>query len=237
MAAAKPHHRPTARPKGRPAAAASGAAREALLDAAQDLFGRQGITATPLSRIAASTGVTPAMVHYYFSSRDQLLDALVDERIQPLIAHVWNPVGSGREPLAEALDGLVRRLFEGPGAEPWLPPLWVREVLSEGGLLRERVLKRLPMAKLRSLAAAAAEGQAAGTVNPGLEPALLIMSLMGLTMLPLAMAGLWRQVPGAPGLAPEAIARHATALLRHGIQPVKPAKPIQPAKAARRKPA
>lgn len=215
MATAKP----TPRSKGRPVSAPSGTAREALLDAAQDLFGRQGIAATPLARIASAAGVTPAMVHYYFSNRDQLLDALVEERIRPLLDHVWNPVEGGPQRLDLILERLVQRLVEGPGSKPWLPPLWVREVLSEGGQLRERVLKRLPVAKVQALAAAVAQGQAEGRVNPDLEPALLVMSVMGLTMLPFAMAGLWRQVPGALVLDSARIARHAAALLRQGIQP------------------
>lgn len=210
------------RPKGRPSAALSGAAREALLDSAQELFGRQGVSATPLARIASAAGATTAMVHYYFSSREQLLDALVEERIQPLLDHVWNPVPEEGEELGAILEGLVQRLLEGPGSNPWLPPLWIREVLSEGGQLRERVLKRLPRARMAALASAVARGQAAGTVNPGLEPGLLVMSVMGLTMLPLSMAGLWRHLPGGAELTAPAIARHAAALLRSGIQPGRP---------------
>jgi AcrR family transcriptional regulator len=214
--------KPSPRSKGRPSAALSGAAREALLDAAQDLFGRLGVSGTPLARIASAAGATPAMVHYYFSSREQLLDALVEERIRPLLDHVWDPVPEGGGDLEGILAGLVQRLLEGPGSHPWLPPLWVREVLSEGGQLRERVLKRLPRAKVAALASAVARGQAAGEVNPGLEPGLLVMSVMGLTMLPLSMAGLWRQLPGGADLTAPAIGRHAAALLRSGIQPGKP---------------
>ena len=211
----------TPRPQGRPAAALSGAAREALLDAAQDLFGRQGVAATPLAAVAKAAAVTPAMVHYYFSSRDQLLDALVEERISPLLSHVWGPVEPSQG-LEAALAGLVQRMLEGPGSKPWLPPLWIREVLSEGGQLRERVLLRLPRAKFMALAAAVKDGQAKGTVNAGLEPALLVLSVMGLVMLPLSMASLLSHLPGAAGIEPASIARHAAALLRDGIQPSKP---------------
>ncbi|HTL98472.1 MAG TPA: TetR/AcrR family transcriptional regulator [Holophagaceae bacterium] len=209
----------TSRSKGRPVATASGGAREALLDAAQELFGRQGIAATSLAKIAAQADMTPAMVHYYFSSRDQLLDALLEERIQPLIDRVWGPVPAQPEAVESILDGMIHRLVEGAAAKPWLPPLWVREVLSEGGLLRERMLKRLPVAKLGVLAAAVAKGQAEGRVNPDLHPPLLVMSVLGLSLLPLAMSGVWKQVPGLAGIPQDHIARHASALLRQGLQP------------------
>lgn len=207
------------RAQGRPAAAPPGLAREALLDAAQTLFGARGIAATSIARIAAQAGVTPAMVHYYFSNRDQLLDALVAERIQPLLDFVWGPVGGQPGDLGGVLEGLVHRLLEGPGRQAWLPPLWIREVLSEGGLLRERILRRLPRDKFQTFAAALAAGQARGAVNPDLEPGLIVMSVMGLTLLPLATAGLWRHLPGAEGLDAEVIARHAIAMLSQGLQP------------------
>ena len=55
-----------------------------MLDVALGMFARQGIVETTLGAIAREAGVTPAMVHYYFKTRDQLLDVLIDERFGPL---------------------------------------------------------------------------------------------------------------------------------------------------------
>ncbi|KAA1337047.1 TetR/AcrR family transcriptional regulator, partial [Escherichia coli] len=60
------------------------ASREQLLDIALNLFSRQGIANTSLNAIAREAGVTPAMLHYYFNSREQLLDAMIEERFLPL---------------------------------------------------------------------------------------------------------------------------------------------------------
>src|SRR5512135_1986598 len=76
--------------------------REQLLDAATTLFAERGIAATTVAQIAAQVGVTSAMVHYYFKTRDQLLDAVVDERIMRFTAAVWDPF-SGSEMDAVAL--------------------------------------------------------------------------------------------------------------------------------------
>ena len=206
------------RPQGRPLASAPGASRDALLDAAASLFGEQGVAATSMTQIAARAGVTAAMVHYHFKGREALLDALVEERLGPLMGFVWAPVDAG-EPPVQMVEGLVQRLLEGPGSQPWLPPLWVREVLSEGGQLRERVLARLPVAKIEAVGMAIAQAQARGEVNPDLEPRLFILSVLGLTMLPLATAGLWGRLPGARDLDAKAITRHATALLTAGLRP------------------
>ncbi|MCW3478195.1 TetR/AcrR family transcriptional regulator [Neisseriaceae bacterium JH1-16] len=206
------------RQPGRPSASqAHPDLREQLLDAATGLFARQGIAATTMGQIAAQAGVTPAMVHYHFTNRDQLLDAVVDERVMRVIGYVWGPVGQGEaEPLA-LVAGLLERLFESAERQPWLPPLWLREVLNEGGQLRERMLPRLPSAKLQWLAERLADGQRAGSVNPAIEPRLVFLSLLGMTLLSLATASLWQRVPALEGLSREQLQRHVWAMLAGGL--------------------
>lgn len=55
-----------------------------MLDTALNLFARQGIVDTSLNAIAREANVTPAMLHYYFHNRDQLLDVLIEERFLPV---------------------------------------------------------------------------------------------------------------------------------------------------------
>ena len=69
-----------------------------LLTAATDLFAEHGVAATSFTTIARRARLTPAMIHYYFADRDQLIDALVDERFVPFIAYVWGPVEPGGDP-------------------------------------------------------------------------------------------------------------------------------------------
>ena len=75
---------------GRPSGAQHGEPRTLLLDVALVLFARQGIMETTLGAIAREAGVTPAMVHYYFKTRDQLLDVLIDERFVQLTLSYWH---------------------------------------------------------------------------------------------------------------------------------------------------
>jgi len=192
--------------------------REQLLDAATMLFAEEGIAATTMGKIAAKAGVTPAMVHYYFTNRDQLLDAVVDERVMRIVAYVWgDAVGQSDVDALALVSGLVERLFDSAERQPWLPPLWVREVLNEGGLLRERMLSRLPFDRLQWLAERVAAGQRTGQINPAIEPRLVFLSVLGLTLLPLATARTWRRVPPLAGLGSDALRRHVVALLMSGL--------------------
>jgi len=91
-------------------------ARVLLLAAATDLSAVHGVAATTFAMIAKRAGLTPAMVHYYFIDREQLLDAVVEERIAPLIASVWGPVNASDAP-AEIIRGVVERMLAGIAAD------------------------------------------------------------------------------------------------------------------------
>lgn len=186
--------------------------------AAVDLFAEQGVAGTTVAEIAARTGVTSAMVHYYFKTKDQLLDAVVEEKlIGQFIAFIAGGMAEkANEPTALA-EGLVMRIVEASDLMPWLPPLWVREVISEGGMLREKLIRRVDLTKPELFKSCIAAGQKRGVVNPGIHPQLLFMSIIGLTMLPLSMAKSWDRIPLIGKVSKQDLARHVVALLMNGL--------------------
>ncbi len=216
-AAAVPSRRP-----GRPSGAARGPEqRSRLLDAALALFARQGIVDTTLGEIAREAGFTPAMMHYYFKTRDQLLDVLIDERFAPLRAAVGVPFEENPDDPVAAITQLAQRLVQVASDHPWFPSLWVREVISDGGLLRQRMHERFGDAHQKASLSCITRWQKEGRLNPGLEPSLVFVTLLGMTILPLATSKLWHNDPLRRNLGGEEIARHAVALLVQGIGPKK----------------
>lgn len=205
---------------GRPSGGVGGAEQRArLIEASLALFSRQGMLDTSLAAIAREAGVTPAMVHYYFKTRDQLIDVIIDERFVPLRqafggifeVHPDNPVA--------ALTALAQRFVEIAQTYSWFAPLWVREVISEGGLLRQRMHERYGDDNQKKAHAAIERWQREGKLNAALEPSLLFHSLMGLTLLPFATAPIWRNGPSQRDIGADAIARHAVALITKGLGP------------------
>lgn len=208
--------RPSSGIPGRPPASLARDARELLLNAATELFSEQGVAATTFAMIAKRAGLTPAMLHYYFKDRDELLDVLVEERFLRILSHVWDPV----QPNANATDtirGIVERLLEGIQQMPWIPSTWMREILNEGGLLRERILRRLPYDKVRILASAIAQGQANDSLNPQLDPLLTVFSMLGLVMLHMATIKFWAETFHREPLDMRTVQRHVTGLLLDGL--------------------
>jgi len=216
---------PTRRP-GRPAASLERDARVLLLAAATDLFAEHGVAATTFAMIAKRAGLTPAMVHYYFIDRDQLLDAVVEERIAPLIASVWGPVTANDAP-AEIIRGVVERMLSGIEQMPWIPSTWMREVLNEGGLLRSRVFRHLPFNKLKLLGKSVAGGQANKAINPSLHPGLIVFSTIGLVMLHLATVRFWAEIFESKPPNVEALRLHITGLLLNGLHPEATARTVR----------
>ena len=111
------------------------------------------------------------------------------------------------------LRGLVQRIVHAAEVNPWLPSLWLREIISEGGQLRSRLLKNLPLEHVGHLLRNVAAAQERGELSSGVEPRLALLSVLGLTMLPLATMRVWNQIPLLKGITREDIARHAEALL------------------------
>ncbi|SDD77985.1 TetR/AcrR family transcriptional regulator [Paraburkholderia lycopersici] len=205
---------------GRPSGGQGGAEqRTRLIEAALALFARQGTGDTSLAAIAREAGVTPAMVHYYFKTRDQLIDVLIDERFVPLREALGDIFDAHCDDPVAALTALAQRFVAVGRQYPWFAPLWVRDVISEGGVLRQRMLERVGRGRHERAHAAIAHWQREGRLNGALEPSMLLHSLMGLTLLPLATGQVGLDDSGQHRLGAEEIARHAVAFITQGVGP------------------
>lgn len=207
------------RAPGRPPAGAGPDPRERLLDAALACYVRRGIAATSLRDIATEAGVTPALVHYYHGDAARLREAVIEQRLVPAVAVLADGVMKADVDDPAALVGaFVNGAFAAVQQHPWLPALWVREVVSEGGALRDLLVGRFAPGVSQRIARGFARAQARGRLNPELDPRLLVVSLVGLTLFPAAGAPIWRQLFDAGDLDLDDLRRHALALLDRGLE-------------------
>ncbi len=188
-----------------------------LLDAALLCFARVGMAATSLRAIAAEAGVTPAMLHYYFGDKSQLQQAVIAERLLPTFARMRETLIQTDGDVAALIAAFVRGIEALVTEHPWLPSLWVREVLCEGGALREFLVNELAPAIPLMLAQRFSVAQEQERINADLDPRLLVVSLIGLTMFPAAGAPIWRRIFNADDIDAAALRRHTIALLERGI--------------------
>lgn len=216
---APPKTAPRKRARGRRPTAETADLRATLLDATLACFVRGGIAATSLRDIAKEAGVTPALVHYYFGDKAQLQEAVVTERLLPVVAKMRAPVmQAGNGDVAGLVAGFVHGIGTVAAEHPWLPTLWVREILCEGGALRDMMIRQVGPLLPTMMAGRFAAAQQAGQLNPDLDPRLLMVSLIGLTMFPMASAPIWRQLFGADDIDFNDLRRHTLVLLDRGLE-------------------
>jgi AcrR family transcriptional regulator len=201
---------------GRPAGAKLDL-RERLLDAAVALYAQAGIAAASLRAIAAQAHVTPAMVHYYFGNKEQLRDAVIEERLMPIFGQMRERLEAAGDDPRELVASFVRGIHGAVARFPWLPALWVREVLSADGALRDVFIPRIAPHVALPLAERLAHAQEHGRLHRDLDPRLLVVSLIGLALFPFAAAPVWHRVFAGADVDAATLLRHTLALLDHGV--------------------
>src|SRR4051812_33972563 len=151
--------------------------REAILAAANDLFAAQGFRGASLSAIAARVGLSEAGVLHHFPSKEHLLLELLHLRTERDAERVAQALERHEGYLAallalcrenESTPGLVR-LFTILAAESVDPDHPAHDWTIE----RYRALRGRVTEHLRA-------EQAAGRVDPGLDPALVAPQLLAM---------------------------------------------------------
>src|SRR5215211_2970450 len=108
------------RPRGRP-----GGGRERILDVACELIAQQGMEDVRVARIARAAGVSTALVHYHFATREALLaEALRHSYARAGAARTALLAGAGASS-ARLLAGMIEHCLPLPGRleREWV--LWV----------------------------------------------------------------------------------------------------------------
>lgn len=139
---------------------------DAILRAAEQEFLAKGFEGARTTSIAKAAGVTHAMLHYYFRTKEQLFERILDEKLQLMSQTVLSAFGEPGLPLAERLRNGIGRHFDFVAENPDLPRFIVNEVFARPEryeLMRRRIgplAGNLMREMQQELDAAAACGQA-----------------------------------------------------------------------------
>ncbi len=170
----------TKRLRGRPAEKDAGAYREGILNSAETLFAQQGFAATSIREIAGKVGVTPAMVHYYFGSKIQLLRNVLDRTLQPLAEAVAEVRATATDPVRGFTTLLIRMASEHPN----LLVLLTREVILPGGHLQAWFLEHFAPHLGGALPGLLAVEQQRGSLHRDYQPHLAAMMILSMCVFP-----------------------------------------------------
>lgn len=101
--------------------------RQRILDAALDMFGARGVDAVSLDEIARAVGVRKQTILYWFASKEELVDAVLETVAAELLVVIDAAIRSASDDPLERIDAVVRAVFRPAVRRPALLGL-VREV-------------------------------------------------------------------------------------------------------------
>lgn len=119
-------------------ATAATSTRDRILDVAADRFGTRGVDAVSLDEIAAAVGVRKQTVLYWFASKEELVDAVLEVMASEIAVVIDAALRAAPDDPLERVDAVVRAVFRLAVRRPALL-----------GLVRE--LSRLPPAQVDRL--------------------------------------------------------------------------------------
>lgn len=99
-----------------------------ILQAAEREFIAKGFSGARTTSIAEAAGVTHAMFHYYFRTKEKLFDRIISEKIALLKKVMIDSIGDQSAPLNEIIKNLVNNHLDFIAANPDLPRFLVEEM-------------------------------------------------------------------------------------------------------------
>ncbi len=101
-----------------------------ILVAAEQEFLTKGFDGARTTSIAQAAGVTHAMLHYYFRTKEQLFERIVDDKFAQMSHSMFAILGDPSLPVVERLRGGIAAHFDFVAENPQLPRFVINEIVS-----------------------------------------------------------------------------------------------------------
>ena len=101
-----------------------------ILAVAEQEFLTRGYDGARTTSIAQAAGVTHAMLHYYFRTKEQLFERIVDEKFETMSHSMFAIMGDPSLPIVERIKGGIEAHFDFVAQNPLLPRFVINEIIS-----------------------------------------------------------------------------------------------------------
>ncbi len=164
----------------------AGEVRERLLDAAVEVAVEQGFETAGLREIARRADVSPGMIAYYFGDRQGLYEAMFERVFARIQAQVEAVLDDPERSSEDRIADLVRIEISSLAADPWLPQVVMRELLSgKDSPMKDFIGQFIARGPIAMMIERLEEEQATGSISAEYDPRLLAMSIGTLSGFPL----------------------------------------------------
>jgi TetR/AcrR family transcriptional regulator len=151
----------------------------AILDAAEALFAGQGFAATTIKQIGAAAGVNPALIYYYFGSKEELYRRLLQRLFSTIASRGTERLAASPSPPAavRALMGVQSQVLL---EHPSVARLMAREMADHGAAHAQEGIAQLAATAFARLLAFIEEGQRAGVFRADMDARFAAISTVSL---------------------------------------------------------
>lgn len=158
---------------------------QAILEAAEAEFLTKGFDGARTTSIAEAAGVTHAMLHYYFRTKENIFERILDEKMRLMGESVLTAFGQQGLPLLERLRDGIARHFDFMAANPDLPRFIVNEVFSHPKrheMMRQRI-RKITDVLMRDMQKDLDESAASGQTER-IDVRMLMLDMLSLNVFP-----------------------------------------------------
>jgi Transcriptional regulator len=166
---------------------------QAILEAAEHEFLEKGFEATKTTKIASLAGVTHAMLHYYYRTKENLFDLVFDKKIRILKESMFSSFDNPDIPFLEKVKSGIEAHFEIVRANQSLPRFVLNELVYKPKRLKlfEGRVKRIAASVSGKISAEIEREVKKGTINP-IDPVTLMLDIASMNIFVFAALPLLR---------------------------------------------
>lgn len=150
---------------------------DAILDAAERLFARQGFAATTIKQIGKEAAVNPALLYYYYDSKETLYRAMLQRILGQLLSRGADAIERATTH-TDRIRAFVRAQARLLAEHPHFPQLLVRELVDHQAAHAEQAITTSAAGVFKRLCDVISAGQAAGAFRASLEPRFAAISII-----------------------------------------------------------
>jgi TetR/AcrR family transcriptional regulator len=151
-----------------------------ILQAARKVFVKKGFDKTRMQDIAAESGITQSLLHYYFRSKDKLFETVFEQEFTSHLSTMESILNTDL-PLPQKIENLVARRLQDSEGYPVLSYFVLSEMARNPERMKDNARRAMPVDK--KLYEEIATQVAAGTIAP-ITPNELMINLLSLVLFP-----------------------------------------------------
>ena len=166
---------------------------QAILEAAEHEFLEKGFEAAKTTKIASLAGVTHAMLHYYYRTKENLFDLVFDKKTRLLKDSMFAAFDNPDMPLLEKIQTGIEAHFEFIRANSSLPRFVLNELIYKPKRLKiiEKKIKKIAASIGCKISEEIEREVKKGTIVP-IDPVTLMLDIASMNIFVFAVLPLLR---------------------------------------------